>query len=151
MNPATRTQTGNAMAKLPLIDRISREDFTDVPKEFEPILDRLLFQINSFFTTTYDALNKNLTLGDNIVGMYKTLRVTAGAAANNNTINFTHTLKVKPTGVTIVAVAQVGSSYTVLTSAVWCNWHLGIDGQINIDAITGLTNTKQYDITFRVE
>lgn len=139
------------MAKLPIGDRLSREDFSDVPKDFEPILDRLLFQLNNFLTTVYDALNKNLTIGDNIVGMYKTLRIVAGANPEDNTQKFTHTLKIKPTGVTIVAVTQIGATYTVLTSAVWCNWHLGIDGQINIDAITGLTNTEQYDITFRVE
>lgn len=141
----------NNMAKLPIGDRLSREDFQDVPKELEPIIDRLIFQLNNFLTTTYDALNRNLTVGDNVVGMYKALRITAGAAAGNNTLKFTHTLKQKPTGVTIVAVTQVGSVYTVLTSAVWANWHLDTNGLINIDAITGLTATKQYDLVFRVE
>lgn len=139
------------MAKLPLGERISREDFSDVPKDFEPILERLLVQLNGFLTTVYDALNKNLTVGDNIVGQYKSIRLTAGATADDNTFTFTHTLRQKPTGVTIVALTQVASVYTPITSAFSCSWHLSDQNLIVIDAIPGLTNGEKYDLTVRVE
>lgn len=139
------------MAKLPIGDRLSREDFQDVPKEFEPILERLLFQLNNFLTTVYDALNKNLSIPDNIIGQYKSFQITAGALASNNTFTFTHTLKVKPTGVTIVAMTQVAGVYTPITAAFSCSWHLDKNNLIVIDAIPGLTNGQKYNITVRVE
>ena len=130
------------MAQLPSQQRLSREEFPDAPKWF----DRPVSVLNSFMSGVYQALNGNLTFGQNVAGMFKEFRLTAGAAAANNTFTFTHTLKKKPEGLIPVQVTAVTSNYSPVTSSVSLSWRLNEDGQIVIDAITGLTNGTAYDI-----
>jgi|GEM_PF-1913115 len=131
------------MSKLPSITGLKREDFKDAPDW----IDRFLSPLNTFMRTVYEALNGNLTFGDNISGFVKEFTITAGAAAENNTTEFVHGLKRQPTGLLIMQVTQVSSNYAPITSAVTLSWRRGV-GSIVIDAITGLTNGTQY--TFRV-
>jgi hypothetical protein len=140
------------MAKFPQIKRISLEDFRDAPKEVRPTLERLIGLLNPFLTTVYGALAGNLTIGDNVVGMFKTFEITAGAAAINNTFTFTHTLKTKPQACHVVKVEQIAGTTVPITSPVFVSWHVGEDAnQIEIDAITGLTAASRYNITVKVE
>ena len=130
------------MAQLPQQRRISREDFTEAPHWF----DKMILILTSFMNDVYQALNGNLTFADNVSGMIKSFRITAGAAAANNTFTFTHTLKKKPEGVLLMQVTAVSGNYSPVTSAVTLSWRLNDDGQIVIDAITGLTNGTSYDL-----
>ncbi len=134
------------MAKLPTQRRVSKEDFPDAPSWF----DNFTAIISSFMREVYSALNGNLTFGENVNGMVKKFRITAGAAPENNTFTFTHELKLKPFGVYPCQVTQVTGSYAPITSAVFVSWRLNDGGQIVIDAITGLTNGSIYDITVLV-
>ena len=130
------------MAGLPTQRRLSREDFPAAPSWF----DIAVGVINGFMNDVYLALNGTLTFGANVSGMIKSFRITAGAAAANNTFTFTHNMKKKPEGIIPIAVTAVTSNYSPVTSAVTLSWRMNDTGQIVIDAITGLTNGVIYDV-----
>lgn len=136
------------MAAAPSVHRISKEDLKDAPSW----IDRLLSPLNSFMESVYSALNGKLTFGTNIQGQFKVINLVAGAAATNNTFTFTHTLgsNAKINGVVVVHATEVSTqAYTPVSSAVFVSWRQS-GQQIVIDAITGLTNTKQYNVTVLV-
>lgn len=132
--------------------RISIEDFRDAPKEIRPTLEKLIFILNGFLTATYNALSGNLTIPENVSGMYKDFEITAGPNADDNVFDFTHTLKTKPRGCSVVHCEEISGATVAITNPVWVSWHLGAaQKQIQIDAITGLTDTKKYRVTVKVE
>lgn len=140
------------MAQALPTNRISIEDFRDCPKDFRPTLEKLVFILNGFLTAVYDALSGNLTIPDNVAGMYKTFEITGGAAAANNAFTFAHTLKTKPQGCYVVRAEKISGTTVPITAAVWASWHVGVGTkQIEIDAITGLTTGDKYSITVKVE
>lgn len=100
--------------------------------------------LNDFMQTVYASLNRNLSIGENVIGEVKSFQLKAGAAAINNTFTFI-TKVVQPQGVFIVAATLVGSTYSPITNAVWCSWRPG-NGQIIIDSITGLTSGSTYNL-----
>ena len=140
------------MAKALPTKRISMEDFRDAPKEIRPTLEKLIFILNGFLTATYNALSGNLTIPENINSQFKEFEITAGANADDNVFSFTHTLKTKPIGCAVIHCEEIAGNTVAITSAVFVSWHLGTaTNQIDIDAITGLTNGSKYRITVKVE
>lgn len=129
------------MAKLPSIVRLSREDYKDAPSWFE----RFLTPMNTFIRTVYEALNGNLTFGDNVAGFEKEFTITAGAAATDNTATFSYSLKKEARGLLLMRATQTADNYTPVAAAVGLSWRKG-NGEIIIDAISGLTNGNQYTI-----
>jgi hypothetical protein len=134
------------MAKLPLIRRILREDLPEAPEWILPLLD----SINQFFDSVYYALNRNLTLVENVDTQYKTFRVFAGTNPEDNTFNFALTMHRVPVGLTVEKVTQIASTYVPITSPVFCSWRVE-STTIVIDAVTGLTAGQSYDITVLVK
>lgn len=131
------------MAALPPIKRITKEDLGGAPAW----IDRLLYPLNLFLNTIYGALNKNITLSENIDCQLASFTVIAGAAAINNTAKFMLTLKHPPTMLIVGSAQKVTGNYTPIAAAVTVDWNY--DGSaINITAITGLTNGSTY--TFNV-
>lgn len=134
------------MAKLPPVRRLLREDLKDAPEW----IDRLIQPINLFFESVYSALNRNLTLGDNVTAQIKNFTITAGAAATDNTFSFLFSIATKPRGVLVISCVQDEPVYTPLTGAVTVpSWRVNGD-QVVIESITGLTNTKKYSISVLV-
>jgi hypothetical protein len=132
------------MASLPKIRRILKEDYKDAPAWF----DKLIFTLNMFFDSVYNALNQNLKFGDNVTAQIKEFTVTAGATADLNTAVFTLSIA-QINGIILLSVVQQGTA-TVLTSAVSIpSWRV-ISGQMYIDSITGLTSGKIYTIKVMV-
>lgn len=133
------------MASLPSIRRIMREDFPEAPQW----LERLIFPLNLFLDSVYTALNRNLTFGENVRAQIKSIQITAGAAAINNTIAFTASIS-PVQGVLLLGAVQQGATYTPLTVApTVASWRAS-NGMIYIDSITGLTAGVLYTITILV-
>ena len=122
------------------ISRLSREEFKGAPAW----IDRLLGWLNQFLEQIAFALNKNLTLEQNLAAQVKAFSVTAGAGAANNTASFLCTLKTAPKVLFKGSVVQRGSNYVALTAAVDVNWRYE-NGNVLITSITGLTNGLTYD------
>lgn len=134
------------MAKLPSIRRLMKEDFQDAPSW----LDTLMVTLNQFMENVYGALNRSLTFVDNVRAQKKTFRITAGAAASDNTYEFALENSWRPEGLSLWKVTQIGGAYTPITSAVFLSWRIGESNNIVVDAITGLTNGVTYEFTVLV-
>lgn len=129
------------MATLPPINRISKEDLRDAPGW----IDRLLYPLNLFFDSVYRSLNRSLTFHDNIDSQEIIFRITAGAAAADNTAQFIVTMKNKPTGLILKSASRVAGNYTPIGSPVFVEWYYET-GSIKITAISGLTVGVVYDL-----
>lgn len=127
------------MAKLPAVSRLTKDDFKDAPSWF----DRAIYILNQFMSSIYSAVAGNLTFVANVRAVQKTITITAGAAATNNT----YTLPDPSWNVTGVIILQVvDKSGGIPASAPALNWQAA-QGSIKINAIYGLTSGKRYDIT----
>lgn len=130
------------MAALPPVTRVTKEDLRDAPAW----INRLLYPMNTFFNSVYIALRQGLTFQENILSQLYSFRIKAGAAASNNTLKFTLTMKKKPIGMIVVSAVLVSGNYSAIGSAVFAEYTLSGD-QVSITSITGLTNGSSYDIT----
>lgn len=136
------------MASPPSIQRFYSDDYKEAPSWFK---STFLSTLNLFVFPTYNALNKNLTVGDNINQAYETITVTGNSTPANNTASFLNPIQGNPTGVTVVDV-QITNTPTPVFPGAPVQVFFSFDGtSINIGAITGLSNGVVYQITLRVE
>jgi len=130
------------MAKLPPINRIVKEDFQD-----EPWAEKLLWPINRFMESVSSALNKNLTLQDNLQGQVKQLNFTTQAVvADTFPLFFTPTTPNRATDLWITSLRRVDN--LVITDAATADWGIASDGQISINYISGLVASTSYIVRF---
>lgn len=128
------------MAKLPTIRRLSREDYPEAPSW----LDKLLFPLNSFLTSTYAALNNQLTINENMIGQTRTVTYVGGGAAS-----FTWPFTTNPLGYQVINVTDSNGKNVILSSAPWLNASFS-QGQVTIQNVTGLTSGVTYLVTVYV-
>ena len=127
--------------KLPTIKKILREDLKDAPSWVNGLVDPL----NTFMETTYQALNKNITLNDNIASFTTelTYRTVSTYPTDQPTQSFMNILKTRPFGVQLLQILDK-STYLPPTGAVGAlPWILN-GNQIVIHPITGLAADKTY-------
>lgn len=136
------------MASPPSIQRFYSDDYKEAPSWFK---SNFLNTLNLFVFPTYNALNKNLSVADNLNQNYETITVTAGAAATDNTASFLNPIEGTPTGLTVVNVQVLGVATTTYPTAVIQAFWTFDGTSIQIGSIVGLTNGTQYQITLRVE
>ena len=136
------------MAAPPSIQRLYSDDYKDAPDWFK---SRFLNTLNLFVFPVYNALNKNLTFGENLNVEYPVISLTGSATPTNNVVSFLNPIQGTPTGVIVVSVVITGTpTPTYPTAAVQIFWTF--DGSsIQIGSIVGLANSTTYDITLRVE
>lgn len=134
------------MSKLPSVVSLKKEDFKDAP----PWADRLFRVLSLFMKDVYEALNKNLTVDENLLAAYKTFQVTAGAASSNNTLSFSYDLRRRPRYVYVISATRPDG--VLVNSAVFVSWtHSAKAKEIDITAISMLFEGVVYDITVRIE
>lgn len=131
------------MAKLPVLQQLSRQDFPDAPNW----ISKLLYPLQLFMTSVINALTSQLTYQDNFSAIINTHTFTAGSADTNNAYTFQCALGRQPIELTVHAVRTDGS-YEVLYPQV--SWNF-INNTISINAIKGLTSGAQYTLTFVVK
>lgn len=136
------------MASPPSIQRFYSDDYKEAPTWFK---STFLSTLNLFVFPTYNALNKNLTIADNLNQDYQTISLTGNSTPTNNTASFLNPIEGNPQGVTVVNVVITGTPTQVYpTAAVQVFWTF--DGtSITIGSITGLSNGVSYSITLKVE
>lgn len=128
------------MAQIPPITRLSSEDF----KEQAGWIEKLIQPINQYFERTTSALNRSLTVKDNMAGDQLVVEF-------NGTfpVRVAWTAKAKPASVFVGnTVRSDGTSFT-LTAAVQVQWSFNQAGQLQIDAVVGITPTAttKYKVT----
>lgn len=126
--------------KLPTIKKILREDVKEAPSWVNGLIDPL----NAFMETVYQALNKNLTLTENVASftteiIYKTVST---YPTSQGTFDFQSTLRTRPIGVMLMQIYDK-SNYTPPPGPVYIPW-TSQGSQIVLDTITGLEASKSY-------
>jgi hypothetical protein len=136
------------MGSPPSIQRFYADDYKEAPTWFK---QRFLATLNLFVFPTYNALNKNLTIAENLNQGYFTISVVGSSTPTNNTASFLNPIEGNPTGVDVVNVQITGTpTQQYPSAAVQVFW--SFDGtSIQIGAITGLADNVNYSLTLRVE
>jgi hypothetical protein len=123
------------MARIPAINRLVQEDFKD-----QPWIGKLLQPLNSFMTEVIAALNKSLTLSENLAAMVTVQRVKSGSPISFTPVTFTSTIG-RPVGVYVVQCVDV-SNAQVMTVPVSASWSYNPGNNlISIDYVSGLWTT----------
>ena len=141
------------MAKLPVINRILKEDLKEAPSW----IDKLLYPINTFIESVYNALNKNITFTDNIACQIKQISFTTqaaytdGGSANWTDISFPNTLRNKAQGALFLDIREDNTIFIPATSnsSLSLSW-IELEGRIIVKYITGLKNSTKYNITLLI-
>ncbi len=132
----------------PNFTRILKEDLgTDAPDW----TDKLTYQINLMADYLKIAFANGITVAENIALPRKTLQITAGATAADNTISFLVPLAsgYQPVGVQILNCIDLSGS--IVGDSVTCEMQPGLqNGNVVVRAIYGLTTGRTYSITFQV-
>jgi hypothetical protein len=117
------------MANVPTIRRLLLEDFPDQAEW----IAKLISPINTQMEQIVAALNKQLTIEQNMAGSIRTVE-----------LDGTFPVKIAWTGSRPVSVLvgnvyrSDGTSFT-LTDAVQVQWQFNQSGQLQIDTVTGIT------------
>jgi len=131
--------------KLPVLNRIRREDLPDAPEG--DWLDVILDTMNRFMEATHKILGGNVTLLDNINGATITVKINQNDIDNEYAIK--NPIKGKPIHVIITQIYKDTGSFTNFTPAPYASW-IFEDNLIKIKNITGIDSTNKYNVTFLV-
>lgn len=131
------------MAKIGFFKRIIREDF---PAEYQDLVDKLAYPINSALESLASALNKNLTIDDNFNQQTKEFIVIVSSAGTPTpALSFKSELKTSAKGMSIIRVENLTSPGTYPPALPLISF-TDSSGQILIDNIAGLTSGSKYRI-----
>tara|TARA_R100000458_G_C8264861_1_gene240016 strand:- start:1091 stop:1510 length:420 start_codon:yes stop_codon:yes gene_type:complete len=138
------------MAKLPEVKRVQLEDLPGFPKS----VTNLVYVINLMLQSLVNALNKDITLKENILCQEKelTFRTSAsynGTAANFDNLKFKSTLPSMAKHLLVTQIIQDEGNHVPIENAVRADW-LDINRDITIYLLTGLTASKKYTVRFLV-
>lgn len=139
------------MARLPTIKKLLVED-VNPPADSEDWVRRLLYPVNSFMTSVYGALDRDLRFEENIDANSKELTFTTDAAYTGGTwtnLQFPRGIKQKANGVMLLQIYNRADPYSPILNATSVMW-LDINGVINITYIAGLNNSTEYTARFLV-
>jgi len=135
------------MASLPTIKRVQRSDLGgDIPEW----VDSLLSPLNQFIEEVYSAFNKNLTIPENVKGQIKnlTFRTSSNYTSSKEftEITYLNTLGRKTQILLLGYVEEIGTPKKK-HDAITVSWYDNNDGTVSIHYISGLSNSKNYNIT----
>lgn len=127
--------------RLPTIKKILREDLKDAPEYVNGIIG----PVNSFMEWVYQALNKNISLADNISSFVREFTYTTSATYPADMVmqTFQNELRARATGVIIMQV--VDKTNYIPHAATGVSW-VELNGAIQIHLVTGLEASKTYTV-----
>jgi len=135
------------VATLPTIKRVQRSDLGgDIPEW----VDSLLSPLNQFIEEVYSAFNKNLTIPENVKGQIKNLTFRTSSSYTSSKefteITYLNTLGRKTQILLLGYVEEIGTPKKK-HDAITISWYDNNDGTVTIHYISGLSNSKNYNIT----
>ena len=138
------------MANLPTTTRITQEELQG---DADQKIEAMLRPLNLFFTDLNSALNKDLTIGENIDAQLITLRIKAPDAypvvTSWEDYDFQITMKRKPSGAYVINLVDVNDINAINTNPVSASIKF-LTGAGRIKWITGLQPCHSYDITLLI-
>jgi len=127
--------------KLPSFRRLIRTDFK---QEFQALVDQLSVSINIGIENIYDALNRKITLRDNIACTVKEIDVKVDASGTPlSTTQFQMDITNRLDGITVLNAINLDVSTNYPTSGIFISWTQTQTG-ILINNITGLQANQTY-------
>jgi len=135
------------MATLPTIKRVQRSDLGgDIPIW----VDSLLSPLNQFIEEVYSSFNKNLTIPENVKGQIKNLTFRTSSSYTSSKdfteITYLNTLGRKTQILLLGYIEEIGTPKKQ-HDAITLSWYDNNDGTVTIHYISGLSNSKNYNIT----
>lgn len=132
------------MAKLPTLRRLFKGDFKP---EYAELIEKLINSINNGFDNIYDALNKKLTLKNNILCDVRdfSIQVNSTGIPLNSTV-LAVSFSASASVVTVGKVTNITNTFSYPTSGVTITWEQNGAGSIKINHITGLKAGETYSI-----
>jgi len=118
------------MAKPIKADRLIVEDY----KEQKSWIGKLLSPINSFMESVVAALNRSLTLKENLAADMLTVQLDGTMP-----VKLAWTLKARPRAVSVGDVYRKDGASVTLTDAVGIKWSYNQQGQLQVDQVVGIT------------
>lgn len=129
--------------KLSSFKRLIRTDFK---QEFQGLIDQLSVSINIGMESIHDALNRKITLRDNIACTVKELDVKVDATGKPlTTTQFQMDIPNRLDGISVINAYNTDFANTYPTSGVFISWSQTQTG-ILINNITGLQANQTYRI-----
>jgi hypothetical protein len=132
--------------KLPTQKKILREDIKGAPSWAGPLVDTL----NSFMETVYQAMNRNITLQQNVACFIKEITYKTPATYPSGVTNaqFLNELKTKALGLQVLQCVEK-TTYLPAPGPVYVPWTED-NGNILVYPVTGLEADKTYIIRLLV-
>lgn len=133
------------MALLPSFRRFFEKDFGE---KYQDLMKQLGQNLNTNFESLYNALNKNITLKENLKATVRdvTFKVDSDGIPTNTT-SFKLDFTAQITSVLIGNIVNVDNTVGYPLSGVTVSWTQS-ENNILIDHITGLRPGQNYRITF---
>lgn len=127
--------------RLPSFKRIFKADYQE---EFQQLIETLSYNINSGFEAIYEAINKRLTLRDNILCSVKDVELQVNSEGIpllpvNVPLDMTNRID----GVVVLKAENIINITTYPTSGVFVNYTQTESG-ITINHVTGLQASTRY-------
>lgn len=131
------------MAKLSFLKRIVSEDYD---KQYQSLVSKLSYIINTALEAIAAALNKGLTFEDNFNSQVKDLELTVDSdSVPQLTTSFKYELKTQCIGIIVIRATAKTAVITYPTSQPWVSFSES-NGQINILKITGIQSGTKYQL-----
>lgn len=127
--------------KTPELQRLILEEF---PNQQEWI-EKLISPINLFFQTVVNALNKQLTFGDNIDCEFYEQKV-----SGTYPVDLSWSRKAPPRAAWIAYARESDGEHTTFTSALFLDWEFTSDGLFRINSIVNLGDTDAAPFNVRI-
>lgn len=133
--------------KLPSFKRLNTKDYKE---EFKDLIDKLSLSLNQGIESLYDAVNKKLTLRDNISCTVKDITVivdSSGLPTADLIFALGNSLRID--GVSVIRVENKTNPETYPSNGVFATYTQSGDittNKITINHITGLTAGNEYSI-----
>lgn len=116
------------------------------PQKYYDLIDTLGFSLNPMMSQVLNALNKNLTIADNLNMQYKDITITVDATGKPiSTTTYKSTLTGTTQGITVIKTDNLSSAGTYPISAPFVSWSDN-SGTVTITNISGLQANQKYQI-----
>ncbi len=130
------------MAKLPTVKRVTEEEF---PADVKKWLGKLLGPLNQFMEQVTGALNRNLTVNDNMSGEIKSITLDGTFP-----LKLSYSLKAQPAFVTVGYCRELSAQHVIPTDAIYVDWEYGADNTLILNGIVGVTPSASAKYVIKV-
>jgi hypothetical protein len=127
--------------KTPELKRLILEEF---PEQQEWI-EKLIEPINLFFQTVVNALNKQITFGDNIDCEFYEQRL-----SGSYPVDLVWSRKAPPRAAWIAYARETAGEHTTFTSALYLDWEFTSEGLFRVNSVVNLGDTDAIPFNVRI-